>query len=227
MHAQRVLILTACPTKPSELKTLFSKQQDSIRVRLENPQPLRYSGWDLGTHDQARSIEGKLARVVNGSRKVMDLYRDGCLIFAGLADSHFLAWGTENNLKLNPLAVIELMVNFTRFYSLVLDDMRERPKEVLFTIELRNMHLAGTKTFLMPYGIKSIDFLSGRGAKEAPGDIWRTQLAAQTDLYDADRIAYELVRELYIWFGHEDEVIPYTVVDGGTTRIDAKQIVGS
>src|SRR5258705_9842042 len=55
MHAQRVLILAACPTEPSELKTLFSTQQDSIRHRLEKPPTLRYSGWDLGTLDQARS----------------------------------------------------------------------------------------------------------------------------------------------------------------------------
>ena len=69
LHAQRTLILGAYPTQPRELKTLFSKQQDSIRRRMENPPTLRYSGWDLGTLDQARFIEGRLGRVATGSRK--------------------------------------------------------------------------------------------------------------------------------------------------------------
>lgn len=164
-------------------------------------------------------------RVVNGSRKILDLYRDGCLIFAGLADGYFLAWGTDDNLKLNPLAVIELVLNFTRFYSLVLADMRERPAEVVFHIELRNMHLADAKTFLSPYGVNSIDYkFSRHGGKEAPTDTWSKQLVVRTDQYDAELLAYEIVRELYVWFGHEEDVIPYTTAEGGTRKIDVAQI---
>lgn len=227
LQKQRALILAACPTQASEPKTLFVREQDSIRSRLANPPELRYSGWGLGTRDQPHTIEGKLVRVVNGSRKVLDLYRDGCLIFAGLAGAEFLAWGMNEERKLNSLAVIELVLNFTRFYELVLEDMRERPAEVVFHIELRNTHLEGAKTFLAPYGVSSFEFATASGAKEAPTDSWSNALIVKTDQYDADLVAYEIVRELYVWFGHEENAIPYTTTDGGTRKIDAAQIIRS
>jgi hypothetical protein len=227
LHKTRVLILAAYPTESTELKTLFSKQQDSLRQRVKHPPELRYSGWDLGSSDQVQSIEGKLVRSVEGQRKVLDVYRDGCLIFAAPADSSFLAWASNDGRRLNPIALIEVVTNFLRFYSFVLNDMRLGPSKVVFHIQLRNLGLDGIRTYLPPYGVNSIDFRFGYHAKEAPTDNCSAQLTVEADAYDPDRIAYELVRELYLWFGHEEEVIPYTKAEDGISKIDVDQIINS
>lgn len=225
MHEKRVLVLSAYPTEFSQLRTLFSKEADSIRRRLENPPDLRYSGWDLGTGDHANSLQGELARVTNGARKVIDLYRDGCLIFAGLADHNFLTHGMEIDQKLNSLALVEVILNFTRFYALVLNDLGERPPEVVFHVEFRNLHQRNLKTFLAPFQINSIRFRCDDGENVAPSDSWNKKFAVKTANYDADLLAYEIVREIYVWFGHTEEVIPYMLITDGKRIIDEKQII--
>lgn len=226
MRNERTLILVACPTTSGSLKTIFSKSEGSIRRALEQPPALRYSGWDLGTLDQAQFVKGERIRVVSGDRKVIDLYRDGYLVFVGLANRHFLAWSRDNDLQLNPLALIELVVNFARFYSLVLKDLAEPPKEVIFHFEFRNLHTTGGKSFLVPYGIQSINLGAGWGSKEAPEGSCVIERRVSVEGYDPERVAYELIREIYYWFGHEGEVIPYTKVEDGQKKIDVAQIAG-
>ena len=71
--------------------------------------------------------------------------RNMALIFVGLADKEFLAWGNSQKQKINPVAIVELIYNFINFYKLVLEDFLKKSKEIFIRIDFRNMHLEGWK----------------------------------------------------------------------------------
>jgi len=81
-----------------------------------------------------------MIRVAN-SDKIIDLYRDGAMVFAGIVDKNFLAWGKGNSTKINPVALVEVVYNFVVFYKLVLEDFNNKTKQINTRIDLRNMHL--------------------------------------------------------------------------------------
>jgi hypothetical protein len=220
MTNERSMVLSATPMETAELKSIFSDQPGSIRRRLEAPPKLRHAGWDLQTLDQAKFMRGELIRVESG-RIAVDLYRDGTLIVGGQVSHNFLAWSDKTDLQIHPLALIELTVNFTRFYRLVLDDFRTIPQRIRFTIELRHMQLANEKTRLRAGPVAQYLY---QGGLEAPEDTWRKELTVSSEAYDPDQVAFLLIRELYLWFGHPDEAIPYTKNTGKDRVIDADQI---
>jgi hypothetical protein len=220
MKNQRSLILSATPMEAAELRTVFSDRPGSIRRRLEDPPRLRDSGWDLQTLDHAKFLRGELIRV-ESFRMAVDLYRDGSLILGGLVYRDFLAWSDKSDLRIHPLALIELTVNFTRFYRLVLEDFRATPQRIGFRVELRNMHLANQKTLLRA---GTAGAFRGEGWMEAPADSWSADRVVSSERYDPDHVAFSLIRELYLWFGHSEEAIPYTKDTGDGRAINADQI---
>lgn len=208
MKEQRNLTLSVIPIEHAELRTVFSDQPGSIKRQLEEPQSLRPNGWDLRTGDQAKFIRGELIRV-EGYKSIIDLYRDGTIIFGGLINCNFLAWSDKTDTRLHPLALAEVVINFTRFYQLVLEDFRNLPSRLNFRVDLRNLWLANEKTRL-PAGAVSAPWWEERAKLlEAPADTWNHELLVLSEKYNPDRIAFQLVRELYLWFGHSEESIPY------------------
>lgn len=220
----RLIIVSAQPLVQSELTTIFMSTAGSIRQTLERPPILRRHGWNMETLDQAKIQRGEFIRVTNGSRKVIDLYRDGAMIFAATADENFLAWGKVGRVKINPLALIEVIYSFVDLYRMVLADYANSPKNLSFRIDLRNMHLGGEKSFLSPYSLKSIDQQFGSEALEAPEDNWSTAKTFDASEFDVAAISYDLIREIYLWFGLEQDKIPYTKDVDGIKMIDSSAI---
>jgi hypothetical protein len=217
------MVLAATPTESAELKSTFSDNPESIRRKLEHPPSVRQNGWDLPSLTQTEFVRGELIRVVERDRMMVDLYRDGAFILAGRIDRDFLAWSDKTDSHLHPLAMIELTLNFTRFYSLVLADFRTPPKEITFKIAFGNMHLANQKAELGrgPVGLWQP---LGVGAREAPADAWSKELLISPVSYDPDCVAFLLIREVYLWFGHSEEAIPYTKNKEKCRAIDADEI---
>lgn len=225
MSQQRALILTAYPKQASELKTIFSTTSESIRKYLEHPPVLRYAGWDLETLDQARIIRGEMIRVANGDRKVMDLYRDGTLIFGVLANGKFLAWGrTEDQPKINSIAVVELVYSFINFYNLVLQDFGKMPNEITVRVDFSNMHLGEIKSSLAPYHSQSPAQMTDSHTKDAPDNNYTILKEFKTDGFNIGVVAFELLKEIYLWFGFEEDKIPYIKTEKGIKTVDSETI---
>lgn len=226
MHQKRALTLTAYPDQESDLKTIFSTTEGSIRKHLENPPTLRRAGWSLETLDQAKIIRGEMIRVVNGDRKVIDLYRDGTLIFAGLANQDFLAWSSSpEKQKINPVAIVELVYSFVNFYKFVLEDFKKKLESISIRVDLRNMHLDGVKNYLVPYKLGSVDQLLETEKKDAPdnnGTIIKSFLIKD---FDVGIIAFEVLKEIYLWFGLEENKIPYIKTEGENRMVDPDEII--
>jgi hypothetical protein len=224
MKDQRNFVLCVTPAEHAELRTIFSNRPDSIRRQLEDPHGLRLNGWDLRTRDQAKFICGELIPV-EGDRSIIDLYRDGTFIFGGLIDRNFLAWSDEANVRLHPLALAEVVINFARFYRLVLDDFRIAPSRLEFRVDLRNLWLGNEKTCLSA-GPVSDPWWEARATPrlEAPANTWNHKFLVPSEAYNPDHVAFRLIHELYIWFGHSEESIPYKKETEAGTVSDADDI---
>ncbi len=224
MKNKRIIAISAYPSQPSQLKTIFLTTDGSIRKHLENPPTLRYGGWSIETLDQARIMRGEMIRVTNGDRKVVDLYRDGALVFAGLADHRFLAWHNEHKQKINPAAIIEIIYGFVQFYKLVLEDFKQPPQGFILRVDFKNLHLDGVKSYLVPYQLNSIAQTFDDGKMDAPDNEGVREITFSTENFDSGAIAYDIVKEVYLWFGIEENKIPYTKEENGLKVIDAEAI---
>ena len=220
----RLLTLSAHALEQHDLKTIFSSGDGTIKHSLEHPPILRRHGWGMETLDQAKIQRGEYVRLTNGTRKVIDLYRDGSMIFATSADENFLAWGQEVSVKINPLALIEVIYSFVDLYRLVLADYSTIPKKLSFRVELRNMHLGGIKNSLAPYSVKSFEQQFSTEIQEAPDDNWSSTKTFEVSDFDVAAISYDLVREVYLWFGIEEDKIPYVKEIEGVKAVDAEAI---
>ena len=225
MAQGRRLIVSAVPVPASELRTLFMATDGSIRRLLEKPPTLRHAGFDLETGDQAQIVDGEKVRVANGDRKILELYRDGTFVFACRADDWFLAWASQRGQqKINPLALVEVIYSFSDFYSHVLRDLKQPATEIQFRVDLRNMHDRGVKTLLGPYAANSHAQEFGMDLREAPQNDWTVTKRVSAANYDPAATAYALVREIYLWFGIDEDKVPYVKTEGDAAVVDVESI---
>jgi hypothetical protein len=222
----RFLILAAAPMEPSELNTIFSSSPDSIRRQLENPRRVRDAGWDLPRMTQAKFVEGEFIRTDERPRLLVDLYRDGTLLLLGNIYRDFLAWSDQSDTILHPLALTELIANFTLFYASVLEDFVKAPRRLKFRVDLLNMQLGHQKCRL-GYGPVGTFKPHGTHLLEAPADNWNKEFDLPAQGFNPNRAAYRLLREIYLWFGHPEDVIAYTTCVDNETLIDLDQIRGT
>ena len=223
------LVICAMPTDNTELFSIFSDQPDGIRRKLETPPRLRRSGWGFATGAPARTVQGKFIRV-DSDCEVIDLYRDGCLVFAGAISSDFLAWGKGPSRKIHPLALIEVLINFTKFFQCVIDDLRKRSQQFKITIVVKDMLMSNVNRAVehvdyrvsLPHG-ETLHQRNFQYAGNAPEDFSRWCLTIEGD-WNPERIAFQIARELYVWFGLAEEDIPYTTGVGDNRVIDSAKI---
>jgi len=227
MSKERTIILSAYSDEPCELKTIFLTTEGSIRNHLEHPAILRYSGWSLETLDHAKIMRGEMIRVANGNRKVIDLYRDGALVFVGLANHKFLAWGdSPEKQKINSVAIVEIIYSFVNFYKFVLADFKVSPKEINVRVDFKNMHLNGIKNYLLPYAVNTYAQMFDDDKKEAPDDNGMFIKSFQTKDYNVAIIAYDILKEVYFWFGQEEDKIPHVKAENDSKMVDINSIKG-
>ncbi|HEX7154435.1 MAG TPA: ATP-binding protein [Thermoanaerobaculia bacterium] len=215
----RAMLLTVYPVKPSELKTIFSSADETIRRKLENPPVLRSGGWDLATQQPGVIIRGELVRI-RGFRRILDLYRDGTLVVGCLASDGFLAW-TSPEQKLNPIGLVEMTYNVCAFYTFVLEDMRSKPEAIEIQMDLIGLHNDGVRTKLAPGTANQVFYqLVTDYIHAAPDESFAIRKQFRTAEYDPRSAAYQLLREVYLWFGFDEDKVPYVMEREGERLID-------
>ena len=202
----RSLVIIVTPAPPSELRSIFSDQPNSLRRALEDPPELRPHGWGVGTGSPARFVDGELIQT-ESFRQVVSLYRDGQFIVGARIDSHTLAWADESHSRIHPLAFAEFVTNTLTFYRLVLADMRIAPQTLHIELRLRGLMGKGEGTLLPAGAINNLGWTFG--GKPAPEDRWSRTIMIDAATYSPARAAFMLLREVYVWFGHAEENIPY------------------
>lgn len=221
----RVFLLTARPTPPSTLQTFLSEGEGSIRRILQEPPVIRENGWDMRTVGRPQLVENELLRVTNTGRKIVELHRNGVLTFAAHIDEYFLAWDHKPGLRLNPLALAEVVLSFCLLYERVLRDLRVTPKSVEMVVEMHSLHFNEKRTFLPEGPVGSRDWEWGTyDRNEAPSDQLAIKIDVAVSDFSSPRVSYALLREIYAWFGYAEESVPYTSIDAEGPYVDAEKI---
>ena len=232
-----IAYLAAAPTDPVQVPTLT--QPDGARQVLEQPPSSRQSGWNMMTLDRARLINGTRLRVSNGDRKHIDLLADGTLL-AVAAFEGFLSWGSDDvtvDPRVHGLAVVEFTYEFVNLYTQLLREYVDpRPRAVRFCIGIESA------VFSDDDGRSHALYLDGgpiggfslmpqeRAAHSAPEKTLRRELTIPTsdddNVLEPGVVAYELVRQVYNWFSHLDDEVPYTVGEPRSIDIEAIKALG-
>lgn len=229
---KQLYILAATPHESIKLK-LFESGPGSISDLLFRESGIRYSGWDLSTGDRPKIIKGEYLETKDDEVKKINLYEDGQFVCWVAADPNFLAWPSkeEEFLKkprLNPLAVIEITYNFVNFYKNLIPFFIAAPQKIRFVIQLKNTFLSnGVRLYLVPGGLKSIEWLTDRSRYLAPENDMDKSVDVDVNELKENRAhaAYLLIEKLYLWFGLAIESIPYVSKDTeGKNIIDIDKI---
>lgn len=217
----RILVLDIRPVPRSELRSIFSDHPSSIRRAIEDPPELRTHGWGIRTGGAAQFVDGDFAQT-ESDREVVNLYRDGEFIVGARIDRNGLAWADRTDSRFHPLAFIEFITNTLSFFRLVLADMRIEPQALQVEIRLCNLFRDRAETSLPDGPINNLGWTSG--SKQAPSDEWSRTISLDPTTYEPGRAAFLLLREVYAWFGHPEEAIPYTTGTGDNKSIDVAAI---
>jgi hypothetical protein len=168
---------------------------------------------------------------MNGDRKVLRLYRDGVLIHAAAADSDFLGWGQSlEEFRANPrllsLALIEVTYLFCLCYAEVLKDLTNLPETLGLYFYLGGMRDKGTSkpVYLNPYQVGAFSTILTHYDAPAPTDVVSKSIEMDAAAFNPGPAAYDVIEEVYLWFGVEPDRIPYTTEVGGVMKIDPEKI---
>ena len=228
LHEGPAFILVAVPGQQVEIPPLFERRDAEVVRLLESPPELRHAGFDLTTGAPARMVGGQLRRAVVPEWKVLELWRDGTLIFAAAGDDDFLSRARRSigggPLRINQLVLIEATYLFVELSRRVYEHCEPRPTEIEYRLELRSMTVAGGPCALIPGPVGTFAWKYGTDIRRAPAaGVSFTIRWRQPDIHPGD-VAYLLVREVYGWFGIEYDQIPYTAQINGRTVISPEEI---
>lgn len=219
-------VLAAIPRRALNLRALFEARNSPLVALLEQPPRLRQSGFDLTADINSRIVEGRLRRSFVQDYKLLEIHRDGIVIFVAPGGQDRLCWARQNRQQsyylINQLALIEMVYLFFQLIQRVYEDTLQ-PGEA-YEVEMRILHLRrGNHNFHLEAG--ALDRYGGREEAEASAEsrVIRVELHYGAD--SPERAAFLLVADLYTWMGFEEERIPYTTVTDGLRVIDSGEIV--
>jgi hypothetical protein len=226
---EAAFVLTAAPVQGVKLRNLFRGSSDPLVVLLGNPPTLRPRGWNVAS-GEPRIVPGlPLRRAVKEGRTLLECWSDGGLIFAGSID--FLCWGTRKNsgpLRINPLALAESTYSFADLTRRIYQDYADpRPEDVEFSITLYRVEQRVPPWVLTLGRLKSMAFQMRHEEQPAPtaGDSFAERLS-QSDWSRPGVVSYRLLRDLYVWFGfNEDDVAYSESAQDGERVISPDQII--
>src|SRR6266542_4038290 len=100
--------------------------------------------------------------------------------------------------------------------------MRIMPQTLQIEVRLSNLLRDSEGTALPAGPINNL----GRtfGSKPAPATAWSRTITVDASTYNPARAAFLLLREVYVWFGHPEEEIPYTTGTGDEKVVDISAI---
>lgn len=219
-------ILAAWPLNHSRFPTLFESRAAEVVRLLENPTRLRVAGFDLSTRRQSEILDGELRRCVIPGSKLIELWRDGPLIFVSAGDGWHLCWGMESTgatgLRINNLALTETTYLFADLALKISAHSVPEPRGLAIALQLASMTVEGVPCSLNNY--RPSPFTVDNNRRYAPEERMDITYEFEKENSDAGGISYQLLAELYAWFGFNAVEMPYVDRNGETPRIDPAQI---
>ncbi len=214
-----VFALAAKPWPNARFKTLFAGNDAELVRHFNNPPKLRGAGFSLEHDGNSRIVMGELRRVLILGWKIMELWRDGTLIYAvdALVQPFWGSPRPNGSLQLNPLALAEPIYLFAELSRLIYEESTQKPQHVEYRVHFERLVQDGRPASLGegPLG----PFFFGNGNHPAPDSKMDRTVPWERGDIESGAVAYELVQEVYHWFGISDDGIPYTAKQANGARI--------
>jgi hypothetical protein len=226
LGSQPYFFLGAVPTPIVEFPTLFQETSPLVKT-INDPPILRPHAFGVASGGATRIIKGQLRRGVVRGSSVLEVWRDGTILYVVEA-SDFLCWGTRapgGPLRLNPLALCESTYAFADLTRIVFGNARSSPLAIDYIIALRNLTVQGQPAQLIPGPLGTMRSRFEIDVHHAPGPDMDWMVKWEKSEVQPGAVAYLIVREVYRWFSLNDEEIPYTSVgEDGETIVDPEVI---
>jgi hypothetical protein len=216
--------LSAAPDRSVDVPQIVESEDNEITRLIQKPPTLRPHGFDLEVGEiPILASKGRMRRANRSGYKLLELWRDGCVVF--IADgAEFLCRSRkgplETPLSVNPLVLAESALLFCKLAQEIYSRSIPRTRSAQYLIEFRNLDVGRVKPVLRPEELGEW-FFSGGKEGETGGD--RLTITADPT-QDPDITAFQLISEVYVWFGIEKDRIPYTTTRDGERRIDSDKI---
>jgi hypothetical protein len=228
LREHSVFALAAKPWPDARFKTLFAGNDAPLVRNFNNPPRLRKAGFSLEHDGNSRIVAGELRRALIQGWKVLELRRDGTLIYAVDAFVQPL-WGSprpDGSLQLNPLALAEPVYLFAELSRLIYQESTQKPKHVEYRERFERLAQDGKPASLSEGPLDPIFFASGQRHNAPASDMDRAITINWGEDIDPGAVAYQLVQEVYYWFGISNDGIPYTKKKpNGATVIDRDSLI--
>jgi len=227
-NGQPTFFLTSWPHEAGEFTSLFQSRTADVVHLLEFPPKLRNGGFDLSTRRASTNVRGELRRCMIPGQKLLELWRDGVLVFITQGDGRHLCWGMRSTQatgqQINNLALVETTYLFSDLVFKLYPLSTPPPETVTLQLGLVDMSVEGVPCKLQPDRLNQLGIY----------DDWHPAPASEKTVHvqvrpanpDAGDASFRLLAQLYVWFGFDEEFIPY--VDRSTTapRITSQEILG-
>jgi hypothetical protein len=217
--------LAAKPWPDARFKTLFAGNGATLVQHFNNPPRLRRAGFSLEHDGNSRIVMGELRRVLIPSWKIMELWRDGTLIYAvdALVQPFWGSPRPDGSLQLNPLALAEPVYLFAELSRLIYAESIHKLQRVEYRVHFERLVQDGKRASLGEGPLEPFFFANGN-RHDAPDSKMDRTITWESGEIEPGAVAYELVQEVYHWFGISDVGIPYTKKLANDTVIDPEAL---
>src|SRR5579863_7313892 len=210
------LVVAAWATSKCSLPQLFESEAAPIVKLLERPPTLRGNGFAIRVPRQSSIVKGKLRRCVVQGYEIIDLWKDATLVAVGPGDYDLLCWARQPRdnvgLSIRNFVLGEVVLNFVQLALDVFKQAAPLPTHLKFLLSLENMTVYGLPCTLSSER-DNIRFPRAGEMKTAPDSTVKGECEIPFDKMDVGSVVYELLAQIYAFFGFNYTDMPYVAED--------------
>jgi hypothetical protein len=198
------------------------KESDLIQV-LEDPPRLNGNGWDLTIDESMVNLHGRMRRSMRPGWKLLQITRDGVLLFLARGDDDFLSFSTNQKpdgpLFIVPFVLAHCVYVFSLFAQRVFGYATPAPSNVRYVLQLRNMENEKQPALLHPNHLEMNRHPALEYYRPMPHSSEGFEVTSTLGT-PPGQVAYELVAQVFEWFGFDRDRVPNVRVQDGKAVID-------
>lgn len=219
-------VLVSYPDTDVEISGLFESRTSDVVKLIDEPPQLRYAGFDISTHERTRIVNGEFRRSVLKAYKLLEVWRDGMIVFVTDGGEGFLCWGDYRRrdfLRINTIGLVESVYLFSLFVRKVYELGGVPDSQVQMGLQIRN--IPEDRKYGLPKSTPGgVRWYANVDLAYTESNEILAEKKAHWAQVPAEALAYGTLCDFYARFGVEHEWIPYVKEQDGEKVIDVDKI---
>lgn len=205
-------VLASTPCKSLNLRSIFESKESNLVKFIDRPPEIRFTGFDLDAGGNSRIVEGRLRRSLTRDYKLIEVHRDGVVIYVSTGGQDGLCWGRPKRQTtaylINQIVLIENVYLFTLMLEHTYSGHLDPGETIRLEIQLLRMAINDQPCRLEPGPVDSYTSYMAERSASAESKVLTCEVKFKQ--VSPERVAILLLSELYAWFGFEEDRIPYS-----------------